>query len=304
MVQHFELSKFTYYHNPKSHMGSSHMSRCIDKKEASVSFWLPRLSIIMIHACFFFVACQTNANCLYKITLNWGWDRKFIENTSCVPQWCTPYKFQKVNIKNNIVPAFSDRRPLDANGLTFVWLYKQAARLLVCTVLALETVLCACKHTTMTTAQESTTPRQLLSSKHCPWLSRLTEHLSFAADGRTKRFHWGTSWLHRHIVTAMQIEIWWFKFFMHCFLFRRGHNWLVECLSDWLHIIIWLIKSLDPSCCRSKLLFVSVATLWVYSSAKLQDVPSNMAVILSFKDSTSCTLHNTVKRATENCQKD
>lgn len=182
-----------------------------------------------------FCFCMSN-QC--KITSPWtetSWS--LLNIPPGIPHWCTPYKLKKkMNIKNNIVSAFSDRLPLDANGLTFVWLYKQAARLLVCTVLALETVLCACKHTTLTTAQESTTPRQLLSSKHCSGLSRLTEHLSGAAHGGTKRFHWGASWLHRPIVTAMQIGIWRSKFFMHCFLFRRVHDWLVDWLSDWLHI--------------------------------------------------------------------
>lgn len=188
--------------------------------------------MVMIHrlgpkwTCFVF-ACQTNVKSpLPELRLHEVYWIYLLEYHTGVLHT----NFKKMNIKNNIVSAFSDRLPLDANGLTVVWLYKQAARLLVCTVLALETVLCACKHTTLTTAQESTTPRQLLSSKHCPGLSRLTEHLSGAAHGGTKRFHWGASWLHRPIVTAMQIGIWWSKFFMHCFLFRRVHDWLVEWL--------------------------------------------------------------------------
>lgn len=62
----------------------------------------------------------------------------------------TPWYFIQMSGKasrNNIVSALSDTLPLDANGQTFVRLYKQAARLLLCAVLALETVLCACKHT-------------------------------------------------------------------------------------------------------------------------------------------------------------
>lgn len=160
--------------------------------------------------------------------------------------WCTRSKFQKMNINNNkIVSAFSDRLPLDANGLTFVWLYKRAARLLVCTGLALETVLCACKHTTLMTAQESTTPRQLLSSKHFPRLSRLTEHLSGSAHRVTKRFHLGASRLHRPIVAATQMGIRWSKYFQKRLLIQEGAS-LIGWFTEWLIARNSLLKNCGP----------------------------------------------------------